>query len=98
MSVGFTVAKGDLDTALGQLATDTRDMLTRGQRIVDVLSNLTDTDLANMGYDSTVDVPLIRGVQSDISQLLKIFPGNSALPTAYDFLTNLSKLYGAKVS
>lgn len=97
MSVGFSIAKGDIDSALGQLATDTRDMLTRGQRIVNCLSQLTDGQLENYGYDIATDIPLIRAVQADITLLLQVFPGQAGLDTPHDFLANLGQMYGAKV-
>lgn len=95
MAVGWSVGKGNLDEALGALATDTRDMLTRAKQIVDYLNTVQDTDLQNLGY-STTDVTLIRQVQSDVTQLLGIFPGNAALPTAHDFTASLKQMYGVK--
>lgn len=95
MAVGWTVGKGNLDEALGALATDTRDMLTRADQIVNYLATVTDTQLENMGY-STTDVTLIRQVQSDVTTLLGIFPGTAALPAPHDFTASLSQMYGVK--
>lgn len=95
MSVGYSIGKGDIDLALGALATDTRDMLTRGSQVVNCLATLTDVQLQNMGY-SAAEVTLIRAVQTDVNTLLAVFPGTQALPTAHNFLANLSHLYGAK--
>ena len=95
MAVGWSVGKGNLDEALGGLATDTRDMLTRAHQITNYLSTLTDAQLANMGY-STADVTLIRQVQSDVTTLLGIFTGQATLAAVHDFTFYLSQMYGVK--
>lgn len=95
MSVGYSIGKGDIDLALGTIAVDTRNMLSQGQQLVNCLGGLTDAQLANMGY-TTTEVTLIRNIQTDINTLLGVFPGTQALPTAHNFLANLSQCYGAR--
>jgi hypothetical protein len=95
MSVGYSIGKGDLDLMLGSVAIDTRDMLTRGQQVTACLTNLTDTQLGNMGY-SPGEVSLIRAVQSDISTLEQIITGAATLTAVRDFTANLKQLYGSK--
>jgi hypothetical protein len=95
MTVGWSVGKGNLDIALGGLATDTRDMLTRAKQITDYLTTVTDAQLENMGY-STDDVTLIRQVQVDVTTLLGIFTGQATLAAVHDFTFYLSQMYGVK--
>lgn len=93
MSVGYSVGKGDLDLALGVIATGTRDMLSQALQVVAILSTLTDQQLGNLGY-SPSDVTLVRSVQSDINQLAQIIQGQATLATTHNFLTSLQQLYG----
>jgi hypothetical protein len=95
MTVGYSIGKGDLDLALGELATSTRDMVTRGQQVLNVLQGLPTTQLANMGY-SPADITLIQNTQTDIQTLIGVIQGTTTLATAHNFLSNLSQMYGAK--
>jgi len=95
MAVGWSVGKGNLDLALGGLATDTRDMLTRASQIVAYLATVTDVQLENLGY-SVDDVALIRQVQTDVTLLLGIFTGQATLPAVHDFTAYLKQMYGVK--
>lgn len=95
MAVGWSVGKGNLDEALGALATDTRDMLTRANQIVKYLATVTDAQLENLGY-SVDDVTLIRQVETDVNTLLGIFTGQATLATPHDFTYYLSQMYGVK--
>lgn len=95
MTVGFPVTKGGLDLALGQLAIDTREMLTRAKHIADCLSGVTDEQLRNFGY-SAEEVTLIRDVQTDVATLLQVFTGQAALAVPHDFMAYLGQLFGTK--
>lgn len=95
MPVGYSIGKGDLDLALGDLATSTRDMVARGQQVLNVLSGLNATQLANMGY-TPADVTLIQNTQTDIQTLIGVIQGTGTLAAAHNFLTNLSQMYGTR--
>ena len=95
MSVGYPISKGDIDLMLGTVATNTRDILGRGQQVTACLAGLTDQQLQNLGY-TTADVALIRATATDISDLEAIITGQAAQAVARDFTVNFKQLYGAK--
>jgi hypothetical protein len=94
MSVGYYIGKGDIDLMLGAVAVDVREILTRGNRHVSCLANITDAQLENMGY-TAADVTIIRNVAADILTLEQIITGQASLATVRDFTANLRQLYGA---
>lgn len=93
MSVGFPVAKLDIDAAVGQISLQLRDSISRVPGLKARIDAMSDADLSALGYTAD-DITLLKAVLADLSALQQLAFGQSTLPTAYDFRTYVSKVTG----
>lgn len=93
MTVGFPVAKLDIDSTVGQICLQLRDSISRVPVIQGRINAMSDADLQALGY-SVDDITLLKAVITDLVALQQIAFGQGVLPNAYDFRTNVSKVTG----
>lgn len=93
MSVGFPVAKVDIDNTLAQISLQLRNSIMAVTVLQGKVSAMTDADLTNLGY-GTADITLLRAAVSDLYTIQQIAYGLIAQTTPYDFRTNISQVTG----
>jgi hypothetical protein len=93
MAVGFGQDRTDIDNRAGTLALGLRNTFRDIQSFYQFLGGKTDAQLLALGY-ATDEVTLLRNAFTDLRNLQRIYNGNDALATAYDFAANAKNLQG----
>ena len=94
MSLGYPVAKTDVDSNAGQMALTLRNNFGAIRNFKLWLDTRTDQDLINLGYTAG-EVSTLKSAFSDMDQLRTIWEGAAALAGAKDFRTFAKLLTGA---
>lgn len=96
MAVGRgAYTKGDVDGLLGDAAATLRDAMVQFDTLASRLNQVSDQQLANLGYTPD-DITTIRACLQDVNDLMLIFKGQLTLQQTRDFRTNIKQLYGLK--
>jgi len=97
VAVGFSIAKADLDTRAGQLATSLRDDLFNCAKFCDLLNDTSifanDAALTALGYTSG-EVTLLRASFTDLKSLYSISHAGTLPGGPNDFWFNAKHLSG----
>ena len=93
MAVGFGQSRTDIDNRAGTLAVGLRNTFRDIQNFYQFLQGKTDQQLLDLGYVAA-EVTLLRNAFTDLRNLQRIYNGNDALPSAYDFTTNAKQMQG----
>lgn len=93
MSVGLTWTKTDVDARSGSIARLFQQVFGDVATLKSFIDSQVDEDLVALGY-TPVEVAKLRSAVNDMAQMGTIFVGQTALPTAKDFRTFISLLWG----
>ena len=77
MALGYPTTKNDLDSLVGGLAVDARNVFQRAKSAKLLVDALTDQELTDRGYDST-DIARLRSGAGDFDHLADIYLGVAA--------------------
>ena len=76
MSLGYPTTKNDIDSRVGGLAVDMRNIFQAAQALKFMVDALLDADLAAMGYTPT-DTARLRSGAADFDHLAEVYLGTS---------------------
>lgn len=93
MAVGFPRTKDDIDQRAGQLAVNLRNVLTDIERFGELLALGSDAYFAGLGY-TVEEVATLKQAYTDLYKVTRIYKGQAAQPSAYDFRTHAQHLMG----
>ena len=93
MSVGFPVAKQDIDQNAGDIARRFQASFDDVATMSGFLNRTADTDLVALGY-TEAEVATLKTAFADLAQLGRIWGGLDPLPAAHDFRVFVSRLWG----
>ncbi len=93
MSIGIIVSKTDLDNVIGNKARDFWALYASAKALSARLKLFADSDLTAIGY-SAADVAAIHAFEQVADTLCGLFDGTATLPTATNFLQQVSGIIG----
>lgn len=96
MAIGITATPGEINNLIGNKARDFFALYTTAKTLAQRLALYSDADLAAIGF-AAADIALIHQFEGFVAQLCGVFDGTQALPTATNFLQQISGILGPGV-
>src|SRR5262245_38800449 len=93
VGLNANLSKTVVDQQSGLVAQHVNVVFEEVQALAVFLEGLTDDDLVALGYEAG-DVATLRSAVGDMTELMNIYLGNAALPSAKDFRTFMRRIWG----